>query len=113
MIAKRGGGETRNTETEAIPAKIGGGNTAGVAPRCFSTLSDVNTIITAMKREHSTSRLWVCCSILFYLSLMLQCLDAISAVQHDYGAYYVIPMWWIFILLDDQWDVICYYVLDV
>jgi hypothetical protein len=44
---------------------------------------------------------------------MLQCLDAIWAAQHDYGVYYVIPMWWIFILLDDQWDVICYYVLDV
>jgi hypothetical protein len=51
MIAKRGGGETRNIETEAVPIKIGGGNTAGVAPGRFSTLSDVNTIITAMKRE--------------------------------------------------------------
>jgi hypothetical protein len=30
---------------------IGGGNAAGVAPERFSTLSDVNTIITAMKRE--------------------------------------------------------------
>jgi hypothetical protein len=27
------------------------GNTAGVAPDRFSTLSDINTIITAMKRE--------------------------------------------------------------
>jgi hypothetical protein len=36
---------------EVIPAKIGGANTAGVAPGCFSTLSNVNTIITAMKRE--------------------------------------------------------------
>jgi hypothetical protein len=44
MIAIGGGGETRNTETEA-------GNAAGVALRCFSTLSDINTIITAMKRE--------------------------------------------------------------
>jgi hypothetical protein len=61
----------------------------------------------------STSGLWVCGSSLFYLFLMLQCLDAIWAVQHDYGAYYVISMWWIFILLDDQWDVIYYYVLDV
>jgi hypothetical protein len=51
MIPKRGGGETRNTETEAIPVKIGGGSAAGFAPGCFSTLSDVNTIITAMKRE--------------------------------------------------------------
>jgi hypothetical protein len=47
----RGSGEARNTDTEAVPVKIGGGNTAGVAPRRFSTLSDVNTIITAMKRE--------------------------------------------------------------
>jgi hypothetical protein len=38
-------------KTEAVPAKIGGGNIAGVAPRHFSTLSDINTIITAMKRE--------------------------------------------------------------
>jgi hypothetical protein len=47
----QGGGEKRNTETEAVPVKIGGGNAAGVAPGCFSTLFDVNTIITAMKRE--------------------------------------------------------------
>jgi hypothetical protein len=39
--------------------------------------------------------------------------DAIWAAQHDYGAYYMIPIWWIFILLDNLWDVICYYVLDV
>jgi hypothetical protein len=38
-------------ETKAVLAKIGGGNVVGVAPGCFSTLSDVNTIITAMKRE--------------------------------------------------------------
>jgi hypothetical protein len=31
--------------------KIGGGNAVGVAHGCFSILSDVNTIITAMKRE--------------------------------------------------------------
>jgi hypothetical protein len=30
--------------------KIGRENTAGVAPGRFSTLSDVNTIITAMKK---------------------------------------------------------------
>jgi hypothetical protein len=50
-IAIRGGGETRNTEIEAVPAKIGGGNTVGVAPGCFSTLSDVNTTITSIKRK--------------------------------------------------------------
>jgi hypothetical protein len=44
-------GETRNIETEVVPVKIGGENAAGVAPGHFSTLSDVNTIITAMKRE--------------------------------------------------------------
>jgi hypothetical protein len=38
-------------EIEAIPAKIGGGNTVEVALGCFSTLSNINTIITAMKRE--------------------------------------------------------------
>jgi hypothetical protein len=47
----RGGGETRNTKTEVVPVKIGGGNAAEVAPRHFSTLSDINTIITTMKRE--------------------------------------------------------------
>jgi hypothetical protein len=112
-IPRWGGEETRNTETEVVPVKIGGGNNARVAPGCFSTLSDINTIITAMKREYSTSGLWVCGSSLSYFSLMLQCLDIIWAAQHDYDAYYVISIWWIFILLDDWWDVICYYVLDV
>jgi hypothetical protein len=51
MIPIRGGRETRNIETKAILVKIGGGNAAGVAPGCFSTLSNVNTIITAMNRE--------------------------------------------------------------
>jgi hypothetical protein len=50
-IPIRDGGETRNTETEAITTNIGGGNAAGVAPGCFSTLSDVYTIITAIKKE--------------------------------------------------------------
>jgi hypothetical protein len=51
MILRRGGGETQNRETDAVPTKIGGGKAAAVAPKRFSTLSDVNTIITAMKRE--------------------------------------------------------------
>jgi hypothetical protein len=50
MITKRDGGETRNTEIEAFPAKIGGGNATVVTIRRFSTLSDINTIITPMKR---------------------------------------------------------------
>jgi hypothetical protein len=37
MIAKRCGGETRNTEIKAVTAKIGGGNTVGDAPGYFST----------------------------------------------------------------------------
>jgi hypothetical protein len=41
-------------ETEAVLVKIGGGNAAGVTPGCFSNLSDINTIDTAMKREWST-----------------------------------------------------------
>jgi hypothetical protein len=46
----RGGGrETQNTEV--VLAKIVGGNAARVAPGCFSTLSNIKTIITAMKRE--------------------------------------------------------------
>jgi hypothetical protein len=51
IIAKRGGGETRNIEIEVVPAKIEGRNVAGVTPRCFSTLFNVKTIITATKRE--------------------------------------------------------------
>jgi hypothetical protein len=64
----RGGGETRNIEIEAVPVNIGGGNAARVSPGRFSALSDVNTIITAMKRESSTSGLWVCDSSLSFLS---------------------------------------------
>jgi hypothetical protein len=52
LVFPRGGsGETWNTETEAIPAKIGGGNTTGVDLRGFSNLFDINTIDTTMKRE--------------------------------------------------------------
>jgi hypothetical protein len=51
MIARQGGGETRNRETEAVPVKIGGGNAAGVVAGRFSTLFDINTIITAINRE--------------------------------------------------------------
>jgi hypothetical protein len=51
VFPRRGSGETRNSKIEAIPAKIGGGNAAGVALGCFSTLSNINTIDTAMKRE--------------------------------------------------------------
>jgi hypothetical protein len=77
VIAIQGGGEAQNTETWVVPANIGGGNATEVAPKRFSTLSDINTIITTMKWKYSTSGLWVCGSSLFYLSLMLQCLDAI------------------------------------
>jgi hypothetical protein len=48
---KWGSGKTRNIETEVVPANIGRRNAAGVALERFSTLSDINTIITAMKRE--------------------------------------------------------------
>jgi hypothetical protein len=51
VFPRGGGGETRNTKTEAVPVKIGGGNNVRVTPGCFSTLSDINTIITIMKRE--------------------------------------------------------------
>jgi hypothetical protein len=36
---------------KAIPAKIRGGNAAEVAPGRFSSLSNINTIAIAMKRE--------------------------------------------------------------
>jgi hypothetical protein len=45
------GRETRNTQTKNVPVKIGGGNDAGVAPGCFSNLSNITTINTTMKRE--------------------------------------------------------------
>jgi hypothetical protein len=51
VFPRGGGGETQNTGTEAVLTKIGRGNATGVAPGRFSTLSDINTIITAMKRE--------------------------------------------------------------
>jgi hypothetical protein len=70
-FTRGGGGETRNTEIEVVLAKIGRGNATGVAPGCFSNLSNINTIDTTLKREYSTSRLWVCGSSLFYLSLSL------------------------------------------
>jgi hypothetical protein len=42
--------ETQNREIVVVLAKIGGGNAARVAPGHFSTLSDINIIITAIKR---------------------------------------------------------------
>jgi hypothetical protein len=51
VFLRGGSREIRNTETEVVPVKIGEGNTAGVAPGCFSNLSDTNTIDTAMKME--------------------------------------------------------------
>jgi hypothetical protein len=70
-VFPRGGiEETQNHETEGVPVKIGGGNTAGAAGH-FSNLSDITNTATMMKREYSTSRLWVCGSSLFYFSLML------------------------------------------
>jgi hypothetical protein len=51
MIAIGGGRETRNTKTKAVPAEIGGGNAIGVSPGRFSTLFNINTIISALQRE--------------------------------------------------------------
>jgi hypothetical protein len=44
-------GEIRNIKIEAIPAKIGGGNTARVTSGRFSNLSNITNIATIMKRE--------------------------------------------------------------
>jgi hypothetical protein len=83
-------------------------------PGRFSNLSNT-TPLTPPWRESSPpldyGLLAVAWSI--YLLYMLWCLDVIWAAQHDYGTYYVIPIRWIFILSDDLWDMICYYVLDV
>jgi hypothetical protein len=51
MFPREGSREIENTEREAIPANIGGGNIVGVAPRRFSNFSDINTIGTSMKWE--------------------------------------------------------------
>jgi hypothetical protein len=51
VFSRGGGGKIQNTKIEAVPAKIGGGNTAGVAPGLLSNLSDITTIVTIMKRE--------------------------------------------------------------
>jgi hypothetical protein len=64
-------------EAEAVPAKTGGRNAARVATGRFSILFDVNTIITAMKREYSTSGLRVCGSSLSHFSHILHCLNII------------------------------------
>jgi hypothetical protein len=82
-VPRGGSGETRNQKAEVIPAKIGGGNATGVAPGRFSNLSNITNTATMMKREYSTSELWVCGSSLFYLSLVLWCLDAMWAGQHE------------------------------
>jgi hypothetical protein len=39
------------TQKQRLFQKIKGENATRVTPGCFSTLSNVNTIITAMKRE--------------------------------------------------------------
>jgi hypothetical protein len=44
--------EKHETQKQRLfQCRLEGGNAARVAPGCFSTLSDVSTIITAMKRE--------------------------------------------------------------
>jgi hypothetical protein len=48
VFPRGGGGETQSHKTEAIPAKIGEVNVAGVTPGHFSNLSDITTMI---KRE--------------------------------------------------------------
>jgi hypothetical protein len=50
VFLRGGGRETRNTEIEVVPAKIGGGNIVDVTPGHLSNLSDINTIDTAMNR---------------------------------------------------------------
>jgi hypothetical protein len=41
----------RNHETEVDPVKIGGGNTAVVAPDRFSNLSNITNTTTMINRE--------------------------------------------------------------
>jgi hypothetical protein len=51
VISRGGGGEIRNHEIEAEPAKIGGGNAAGAIPYRISNLSNITNTATMMKRE--------------------------------------------------------------
>jgi hypothetical protein len=46
-----GGRTTRNHEIEAIPTKIGGGNTARAIPGRFSNVSNITNTATMMRRE--------------------------------------------------------------
>jgi hypothetical protein len=38
-------------KTKVVSTKIGGGNAVGVAPVCFSNLSNITNTTTMMKRE--------------------------------------------------------------
>jgi hypothetical protein len=51
MFSRGGGGETWNTDTEAVLAKIEGENATGVALGRVSNLFNITTIDTARKRE--------------------------------------------------------------
>jgi hypothetical protein len=50
-FSRGGSREIWNVETEAVLAKIGGGNDDGVGPVHFYNLSNITTIATIMKRE--------------------------------------------------------------
>jgi hypothetical protein len=71
MFSREGGGETRKPQNRGCSSEDWRGNAAKVTPGRFSNLSDITNTATMLKREQSTSGLWVCGSILFYFSLML------------------------------------------
>jgi hypothetical protein len=51
--------------------KIRGGNATGAITGRFSNLSNITNTTTMIKREYSTSGIWVCGNSLIYLSLVL------------------------------------------
>jgi hypothetical protein len=63
----------RNTKQQnrGCPSEDWMGKRCRSRPGRFSNLSDITAIATIMKREYSTSGLWVCGCSLFYFSLML------------------------------------------
>jgi hypothetical protein len=70
-FSKEAAEKHENQKTEAEPVKIEGENAAETVPGRICTHSNITNTATMMKREYSTSGLWVCgislISLLFYV----------------------------------------------
>jgi hypothetical protein len=100
-----GSGQTQNYETEAIPANIGGGNTTGIAPVASPT-SPTSPTPPSWWRGSSPPLDYGFVAVACSISLL--CYD-VTWLWHILCNFYVVNPY----LLDDQWDVILHYVLDV